>query len=144
MPTVVKSRSQGQLAGLLDPAAEWPHTQAAALTELALRCVKMEPEERPKLAEVVRQLQALRGAADRSQALPKGKSAKGVPGQRDAVPDNGGAWSGSEEGRQRDSGATAAAAAVKDGENSSKQRRRRQGTGSAADPGGSSQSGPER
>ena len=59
MPTVAKSRSQGQLAVLLDPTAEWPHEQAAALAELALRCVKMEPKERPKLADVLRELRAM-------------------------------------------------------------------------------------
>ncbi len=56
----VKSQDQAQLAGLLDATGGWPHEQAAALAALALRCVKMEPEERPKLADVLRELQALR------------------------------------------------------------------------------------
>jgi hypothetical protein len=58
--TAVKSGDHEQLAGLLDPTGGWPYKQAAALAELALRCVKMEPKQRPKLAEVMRELQALR------------------------------------------------------------------------------------
>jgi hypothetical protein len=53
-------KSQGQLAGLLDPVARWPTKLADPLAALALRCVKLEPKERPKLMEVLSELQALR------------------------------------------------------------------------------------
>ncbi len=48
-----------ELVRLLDGTAHWPLEKAAALAKLALRCVKMEPKERPALAEVMSALRAL-------------------------------------------------------------------------------------
>jgi hypothetical protein len=51
--------SMQELVRLLDGTAHWPLEKAAALAKLALRCVKMEPKERPALAEVMSALRAL-------------------------------------------------------------------------------------
>ena len=56
----VKSQDQEELTRLLDRTAEWPPKQAAALAELALRCVEWDFKARPKLADVRSKLQTLR------------------------------------------------------------------------------------
>jgi serine/threonine protein kinase len=81
--------SVSRCSGMADPKAGWPAAVATKLAELAMSCVSMNEQQRPKFVQIVKQLRniiELSSSVSESQAVPANKPATVVPAQASIPP----------------------------------------------------------